>query len=60
MTEDYEQLESLMMSIPEGQTALLAQIGDVFASAGLCEQAVDAYKKCGQIKQVTGIITTRK
>ncbi|XP_065296308.2 WD repeat-containing protein 35 isoform X2 [Dermacentor albipictus] len=47
--EDYNGLENLMKSLPEGQP-LLNDIGSMFGSVGMCNQAVEAYKKCNEVK----------
>ncbi|XP_077517801.1 intraflagellar transport protein Oseg4 [Amblyomma americanum] len=52
--EDYNGLESLMKSLPEGQS-LLSDIGCMFGSVGMCNQAVEAYKKCNKIKEAIDI-----
>lgn len=48
--EDYNSLESLMKSLPEGQP-LLNDIASMFGSVGMCSQAVEAYKKCNKVKE---------
>lgn len=52
--EDYDSLESLMKSLPEGQP-LLADIGSMFGSVGMCSQAVEAFKKCNKVKAAIDI-----
>jgi len=47
--EDYEALEALIGHLPEGST-LLMDIGHKFTSVGLCEQAVQAYMRHGDVK----------
>ncbi|KAM9319056.1 WD repeat-containing protein 35 isoform 2-T2 [Pholidichthys leucotaenia] len=49
MLEDYGGLESLTMSLPENHK-LLVEIGQMFATVGMCDQAVNAYLKCNQPK----------
>jgi WD repeat-containing protein 35 len=47
--EDYEALERLINYLPEG-SPLLMDIGHKFTSVGLCEQAVQAYLRFGDVK----------
>ncbi|KAJ3217132.1 WD repeat-containing protein 35 [Dinochytrium kinnereticum] len=47
--EDYDSLEKVMFSIPES-SPLLPNIAKKFVSVGLCDQAVTAYLKTGDIK----------
>ncbi|XP_034051333.1 WD repeat-containing protein 35 isoform X2 [Thalassophryne amazonica] len=49
MLEDYDNLERLTDSLPENHK-LLPDIGQMFATVGMCEQAVNAYLKCNQPK----------
>ncbi|KAM6912965.1 WD repeat-containing protein 35 [Xenentodon cancila] len=49
MLEDYSGLERLIMDLPENHK-LLSEIGQMFATVGMCEQAVSAYLKCNQTK----------
>ncbi|XP_056151968.1 WD repeat-containing protein 35 [Lampris incognitus] len=49
MLEDYDGLERLTSSLPENHK-LLPDIGQMFATVGMCEQAVNAYLKCNQPK----------
>ncbi|KAJ9582947.1 hypothetical protein L9F63_022708, partial [Diploptera punctata] len=49
MLEDYETLENMANNLPENHN-LLPNIGEMFASVGMCAQAVTAYIKCGQVK----------
>ncbi|XP_063039587.1 WD repeat-containing protein 35 isoform X2 [Engraulis encrasicolus] len=49
MLEDYEGLERLANSLPENHK-LLPDIGQMFVTVGMCEQAVNAYLKCNQPK----------
>uniref|UniRef100_A0A8C5DJY1 WD repeat-containing protein 35 n=1 Tax=Gouania willdenowi TaxID=441366 RepID=A0A8C5DJY1_GOUWI len=49
MLEDYDGLERLSSSLPENNK-LLPDIGQMFATVGMCEQAVKAYLKCNQPK----------
>lgn len=44
MQEDYDKIETLMKQLPEHHN-LLHEIGSIFAHSGLCDQAVEAYKK---------------
>ncbi|XP_064480178.1 WD repeat-containing protein 35-like [Ornithodoros turicata] len=55
--EDYDRLENLMNGIPEGQP-LLEAIGTMFASVGMCSQAVEAYKRCNKVKAAIDICVT--
>jgi len=47
--EDYDQLERLINILPEGNP-LLSDIGNKFTSVGLCQQAVQAYLRIGDVK----------
>jgi len=47
--EDYESLERLISQLPEG-SPLLLDVGHKFASVGLCEQAVQAFLRHGDVK----------
>ncbi|KAF4527968.1 hypothetical protein B566_EDAN014960 [Ephemera danica] len=47
--EEYEALETMVQELPESHP-LLPVIADRLASVGLCEQAVTAYIKCGQVR----------
>jgi WD repeat-containing protein 35 len=47
--EDYDSLHKLIEYLPEG-SPLLTDIGHKFTSVGLCEQAVQAYLRCGDVK----------
>jgi len=47
--EDYDSLERLIAYLPEG-SPLLTDIGHKFTSVGLCEQAVQAYLRFGDVK----------
>uniref|UniRef100_A0A8D0CZF9 WD repeat-containing protein 35 n=1 Tax=Sander lucioperca TaxID=283035 RepID=A0A8D0CZF9_SANLU len=49
MLEDYYSLEKLTTVLPENHK-LLPDIGQMFATVGMCEQAVKAYLKCNQPK----------
>ena len=46
MNEDYVGLQKMSENIPENHQ-LLPEIGRMFNSVGMCEQAVDAYTKVG-------------
>ena len=48
--EDFESLEQIIPSIPEG-SKLLNDLGDKFQNVGLCEQAVSCYKRAGDVKK---------
>lgn len=47
--EDYDALERVIPSLPEG-SPLLTEVGNKFASVGLCEQAVAAFLRHGDVK----------
>lgn len=49
MLEDYQGLEKLSTLLPENHK-LLPETGQMFATVGMCEQAVKAYLKCSQPK----------
>merc|ERR1740117_1782570 len=48
--EDYDSLEGLINYLPEG-SPLLQDIGNKFPSVGLCEQAVQAFVRVGDVKK---------
>ncbi|CAF1237686.1 unnamed protein product [Adineta steineri] len=50
LVEDYVALEKLSRSLQENDP-LLKPIGDTFATVGLSEQAVDAYKRCNRVQE---------
>eukprot|EP00051_Salpingoeca_urceolata_P028079 m.484856 g.484856 ORF g.484856 m.484856 type:complete len:1179 (-) comp23570_c0_seq1:94-3630(-) len=52
--EDYRALEEMVFSLPSG-SPLLQEIAQMFATVGLCKQAVDAYTKTGMIKESIGV-----
>ncbi|MED6241180.1 WD repeat-containing protein 35 [Ataeniobius toweri] len=47
--ENYDGLEQLAADLPENHK-LLPEIGQMFVTVGMCEQAVKAYLKCNQPK----------
>ena len=47
--EEYDELDSLAETLDE-RDPLLAKVADLFASVGLCQQAVRCYVKCNQVK----------
>ncbi|XP_060781150.1 WD repeat-containing protein 35 [Neoarius graeffei] len=49
MLEDYDGLERLANALPENHK-LLPEIGQMFVTVGMCEQAVSAYLRCNQPK----------
>uniref|UniRef100_A0A3B3BS72 WD repeat-containing protein 35 n=1 Tax=Oryzias melastigma TaxID=30732 RepID=A0A3B3BS72_ORYME len=49
MLEDYAGLERLTAELPENHK-LLSDIGEMYATVGMCEQAVNAYLKCNQTR----------
>ncbi|KAF7710784.1 WD repeat-containing protein 35 isoform X2 [Silurus meridionalis] len=49
MLEDYDGLERLASALPENHK-LLPDIGQMFVTVGMCEQAVSAYLRCTQPK----------
>ncbi|XP_065063167.1 WD repeat-containing protein 35-like [Rhopilema esculentum] len=50
MLEDYDGLEKLVNTLPENHK-LLTSAAEMFVSVGLCEQAVQAFEKCGKVKE---------
>ena len=48
--EDVENLQKLIQVMPEN-SPILDKIGEKFQSIGLCEQAVEAYVKYGDVKK---------
>ncbi|KAB5582180.1 hypothetical protein PHYPO_G00184200 [Pangasianodon hypophthalmus] len=49
MLEDYDGLERLANALPENHK-LLPDIGQMFVTVGMCEQAVSAYLRCNRPK----------
>ncbi|XP_030627741.1 WD repeat-containing protein 35 isoform X2 [Chanos chanos] len=49
MLEDYDGLERLANTLPDNHK-LLPDIGQMFVTVGMCDQAVSAYLKCNQPK----------
>uniref|UniRef100_A0A3P9HAW2 WD repeat-containing protein 35 n=1 Tax=Oryzias latipes TaxID=8090 RepID=A0A3P9HAW2_ORYLA len=49
MLEDYPGLERLATELPENHR-LLSDIGEMYATVGMCEQAVNAYLNCNQTR----------
>ncbi|XP_060727604.1 WD repeat-containing protein 35 [Tachysurus vachellii] len=49
MLEDYDGLERLANTLPENHK-LLPDIGQMFVTVGMCEQAVSAYLRCNRPK----------
>jgi WD repeat-containing protein 35 len=47
--EEYDSLKSITDALPEGNP-LLIELGNKFQSVGLCEEAVDAFSKGGNVK----------
>lgn len=48
--EDYEGLEACIEKVPE-KSPLLSRLGTMLASVGLCDEAVKAYLRMGDVKQ---------
>eukprot|EP00397_Hematodinium_sp_SG-2012_P004975 GEMP01004991.1.p1 GENE.GEMP01004991.1~~GEMP01004991.1.p1 ORF type:complete len:1182 (+),score=262.89 GEMP01004991.1:170-3715(+) len=53
--EDYESLRRLVQQLPINQSGLLLDVGDKFASVGLCEEACEAYLKMGEKQKAIDI-----
>lgn len=47
--EKYDELENLITRLPE-KSSLLSRLGQMLATVGMTEQAVEAFKKCGDVK----------
>lgn len=47
--EQYDELENLITRLPE-KSPLLSKLGQMLATVGMCDQAVVAYKKFGDVK----------
>ncbi|XP_030213023.1 WD repeat-containing protein 35 isoform X1 [Gadus morhua] len=54
MLEDYDGLEKLCVSLPENHK-LLPDVGQMFVTVGLCNQAVKAYLRCSQPKAAVDV-----
>lgn len=52
--EQYDDLESCVHKLPE-KNGLLAKLGQMFASVGMCDQAVTAYLKLGDVKSAVNV-----
>merc|ERR1719316_2107805 len=52
--EDYDSLSRLISYLPEGSPQLM-DIGVKFATVGLCEQAVQAYMRAGDVKAAVDV-----
>ncbi|KAG8179280.1 hypothetical protein JTE90_026742 [Oedothorax gibbosus] len=57
MLEDYSGLEKLLRDLPENHK-LLSELGSMFASVGMCEQAVSSYVKCNKVNAAIECCTT--
>ncbi|GIY66841.1 WD repeat-containing protein 35 [Caerostris extrusa] len=57
MLEDYGGLERLLNDLPENHK-LLPELGSMFSSVGMCEQAVSAYVKCNKLNAAIECCTT--
>uniref|UniRef100_A0A6A7G3L3 WD repeat-containing protein 35 n=4 Tax=Hirondellea gigas TaxID=1518452 RepID=A0A6A7G3L3_9CRUS len=55
--EDFDSLESLVRSLPEGSN-LLPVVADMFTCVGMSEQAVMAYMKCNKVKDAIDTCVT--
>lgn len=47
--EKYDELENLIARLPE-KSPLLGRLGQMLATVGMTEKAVEAFKKCGDVK----------
>lgn len=47
--EKYDELENLISRLPE-KSSLLSRLGHMLATVGMTEKAVEAFKKCGDVK----------
>lgn len=47
--EKYDELEHLISRLPE-KSPLLSRLGQMLATVGMTEKAVEAFKKCGDVK----------
>ena len=56
MTENYAALEKMIVRRVPDTDPLLSSIAEMFASVGLCDQAVEAYTKRGQYV-LCGVVT---
>jgi WD repeat-containing protein 35 len=50
MTENYQALSGMIYTLTDNDP-LLTTIGEMFQAVGMCEQAVEAYNKCGQVQK---------
>lgn len=51
--EEYQELASMVAQLPEESPAL-KRLAKILASVGMCNQAVGAYLKCGDVKRAVG------
>ncbi|VDK76030.1 unnamed protein product [Onchocerca ochengi] len=54
MDDNYDNLELLAKRLPDGDK-LVAEIGEIFFSAGLCEQAVKCFVRCGMLNEALDV-----
>uniref|UniRef100_A0A0R3RYI0 ANAPC4_WD40 domain-containing protein n=1 Tax=Elaeophora elaphi TaxID=1147741 RepID=A0A0R3RYI0_9BILA len=54
MDDNYDNLELLAKRLPDGDK-LVSEIGEVFVSAGLCEQAVQCFVRCGMLNEALDV-----
>ncbi|CAG9538621.1 unnamed protein product [Cercopithifilaria johnstoni] len=50
MDDNYDSMELLAKHLPDGDK-LIAEIGEIFVGAGLCEQAVQCFVRCGMFNE---------
>ncbi|EJD74175.1 WD repeat protein 35 [Loa loa] len=50
MDDNYDNMELLAKRLPDGDK-LISEIGEIFVSAGLCEQAVQCFVRCGMLNE---------
>uniref|UniRef100_A0A915PI34 WD repeat-containing protein 35 n=1 Tax=Setaria digitata TaxID=48799 RepID=A0A915PI34_9BILA len=50
MDDNYDNMELLAKRLPDGDK-LIMEIGDIFLNAGLCEQAVECFVRCGMLNE---------
>lgn len=54
MNDKYDNLEILAKHLPDGDK-LIVEIGEIFAGAGLCEQAVQCFLRCDMLNEALDI-----
>ncbi|MCP9265269.1 hypothetical protein DINM_020523 [Dirofilaria immitis] len=54
MDDNYDKMQLLAKHLPDGDK-LIAEIGEIFLNAGLCEQAVQCFVRCGMLNEALDV-----